>query len=136
MAERGEIYPFSHTGKFAIGTPMPGSLMLHAVLSVPADSSTVTGHGVLFQATSPPLQAKTAFHGVVHALGVGQAKQVYSLQGTAIPPLPGAPHVTQLLIALESIWGTKGAATYTYLTGDVFHEVKEVPVTIQWLLQD
>jgi hypothetical protein len=48
----------------------------------------------------------------------------------------GAPHVTQLVIVLDGIWGSKGTATYTYVTGSVFHEITDVPVTVQWLLQE
>ena len=58
------------------------------------------------------------------------------MQGSAVPPLLGAPHVTQLVIVLDGIWGSKGTATYTYVTGSVFHEITDVPVTVQWLLQE
>lgn len=128
--------PFSNTGVFTITTGMAGAQTLQAILSVPRGSSTVSGHGKLTQATNPPLDANNAFTGVVHAVGTPKAMQMYALQGTAIPPLLGAPHITQLLITTEGIWGTKGTASYTYVTGAVFHEVKDVPVTVQWLLQD
>ena len=128
-------FPFQHTGVFTIGTQNPGAPTLHAILSVPANSSIVSGHGQLTQAINPPLQINSAFHGVVHALGLGPAKQIYTLQGTAIPPLLGGPHVTQLVIALDGIWGSKGTATYTYVTGSKFHVVADVPVTVKWLLQ-
>ncbi len=130
------IVPFGHTGRFTIGTQKPGAQLLQAVLTVPPNSSTVSGNGTLTQAINPPLHANNAFHGVVHALGLGPAKQIYALQGTAVPPLLGAPHVTFLLIVLDGVWGTKGTATYTYVTGDTFHEVTDVPVTVQWLLQE
>jgi hypothetical protein len=129
-------FPFSHTGVFDIGTHAPGAPTLQAVLSVPADSSTVSGHGTLTQATNPPLHANNAFTGVVHVLGFGPAVQVYALHGTAVPPLLGAPHVTQLSIALEGVWGTKGTASYTYVTGAAFHEVRDAPVKVRWLLQE
>ncbi|MGC9955212.1 MAG: DUF1842 domain-containing protein [Rhizomicrobium sp.] len=135
MTEASNTHAFQHTGVFSIGTHAAGAPTLQAILSVPADSSIVSGHGVLTQAINPPLHANNAFHGVVHALGLGPAKQIYAVQGTAVPPLLGAPHVTQLVIALDGIWGTKGTATYTYVTGAVFHEIKDVPVTVQWLLQ-
>jgi len=136
MADPTVTFPFNHTGVFTIGTAKPGAVMLKAILSVPYNSSTVSGHGGLTQATNPPLNINNAFHGVVHSLGLGPAKQIYALQGVAVPPLPGAPHVTQLSIELDGIWGTKGMATYTYVTGAVFHEVKDVPVAVQWLLQE
>ncbi len=137
MAEPSKTFPFNHTGVFCIGSGQPGAPMLKAMLSVAADSSIVSGNGVLSQATNPPLHAYNAFHGVVHSLGAGTpAKQVYALQGSAVPPLLGAPHVTQLAIVLDGIWGSKGEATYTYVTGSVFHEVKQVSVTVQWLLQE
>lgn len=136
MAESSNAFPFNHTGVFSIGTDKPGAPTLKAVLSVPANSSTVSGHGVLTQATNPPLHVNNAFHGVVHSLGLGPAKQVYSVQGSAVPPLLGAPHVTQLVIVLDGIWGSKGTASYTYVTGSVFHEIADVPVTVQWLLQE
>ncbi len=136
MADPSVMFPFNHTGVFTIGTAKPGAVMLKAILSVPHNSSTVSGHGGLTQATNPPLNVNSAFHGVVHSLGFGPDKQIYALQGTAVPPLLGAPHVTQLWIALDGTWGTKGTATYTYVTGSVFHEVKDVLVAVQWLLQE
>ncbi len=132
-----EIYPFNHTGNFTIGTPgLPGGLLLKAILSVPQASSNVTGHGVLTQATNPPLNSKSAFHGSVHSLGVGEAKQVYAVQGAAVPPLLGAPHVTELVIQLDGIWGKTGKASYTYVIGDQFHRVEDQTVSVQWLLQN
>jgi len=135
MTEAAIPFPFAHTGVFDIGTHAPGAPTLQAVLSTPANSSTVSGHGTLTQATNPPLNINNAFHGVVHALGLGPAVQIYALQGAAIPPLLGAPHVTNLVITLQGVWGDKGTATYTYVTGAVFHEVRDVPVAVRWLLQ-
>lgn len=135
MAET-EIFPFSHTGSFKIGAGNPGAQLLQALLSVPHNSSTVTGHGTLSQATNPPLHLNNAFHGVVHALGGGSAKQIYALQGSAVPPLLGAPHVTQLIIFLNGIWGANGTASYSYIVGSQFHNVNDVPVHVQWLLQE
>lgn len=134
MSDNLEVF-IQHAGVFSIGAPMPGAPHLQAVLSVPANSSAVSGHGLLTQATNPPLQANNGFAGVVHAVGTPKAQQIFALHGTAIPALLGAPHVTQLLIVLDGIWGTKGTATYTYVTGSVFHEIKDVPVTVKWLLQ-
>ena len=136
MPETDIVPPFNHTGVFHIGTGMPGAPLLTAVLSVPQNGSTVTGHGVLSQAVHPPLNANNAFHGVVHVLAFGsQITQVYALQGAAIPPLLGAPHVIQLAISLDGIWGKEGKATYSYVSREVIHEVKDVPVKVQWLLQ-
>ncbi|HYA05772.1 MAG TPA: DUF1842 domain-containing protein [Xanthobacteraceae bacterium] len=131
-----DFFPFNHTGRFSIGTGLPGAPTLQAILSVPQNSNIVSGHGLLTQATNPPLHINNAFHGMVHVLGLGPAKQIYALQGTAVPPLLGAPHVTQLVIVLDGVWGTKGTASYTYIMGAVFHEVRDVPVTVTWLLQE
>lgn len=123
-----------HTGLFNIGTGLPGAPHLQAVLTVLPASSIVLGHGLLGQATNPPLHIASVFHGVVHALGFGTAHQVFALNGSAADPrLIGAPHVTQLLITLDGIWGNKGTATYTYVNGSDFHEIKEVPVSVEWL---
>jgi hypothetical protein len=129
--------PFGHHGHFMIGTRLPGAPYLDAFLTAPPDSDRVTGHGVLTQATNPPLHANNAFHGVVTVLVSGPlTKQIYSLHGTALPPLPGATHVTHLLITLDAIWGTTGKATYTYVVGASFHEVRDVPVKVQWMPQE
>jgi hypothetical protein len=137
MSENAIPMPFNHTGHFIIGTGAPGAPTLNALLSVPGHSSTVTGHGLLSQAINPPLHANNAFTGVVHALGATTpAHQIYALHGTAVPPLLGAPHVTQLLVTLKGIWGETGEATYTYIVGATFHEVRNVPVKVQWLLQE
>jgi len=129
-------FPFPHNGVFTIGTGALGAQKLQAFLSVPFDSSSVVGYGVLTQPTSPPLSLHSAFHGVVHTLGFGEVKQIFALQGTAVPPLLGAPHVTQLTIALDAIWGNKGKASYTYVTGAVFHTISDQPITVRWLLLD
>jgi Domain of unknown function (DUF1842) len=136
------IFPFNHTGVFTIGTGQPGAVTLKAILTVPHNSSTVSGHGTLTQATNPPLHSNTAFHGVVHALGLGPAKQVYALTGIPVPPALATTYVMHLSIVLDGIWGTKGTATYSYLVGHhppghpPVHEVKDAPVTVQWLLQE
>jgi hypothetical protein len=135
------IFPFNHTGVFTIGGP-PGAPTLKALLSVPHNSSTVSGHGTLTQATNPPLHGNTAFHGVVHALGVGPAKQVYALTGVPVPPALAATYVVHLSIVLDGIWGTKGTATYSYLVGHhppelpPIREVKDATVKVEWLLQE
>jgi hypothetical protein len=136
MPDPNIIFPFSHTGVFTIGTKAPGAVTLQAVLTVPHNSSSVSGHGLLTQATNPPLHINNAFQGAVHALGVGPAKQIYTLHGSAVPPLLGAPHVTHLSITLDGVWGTKGTASYTYVRGSTFHDVHDVPVTVKWLLQE
>jgi hypothetical protein len=137
MAESNPIHPFYHTGDFTIGTPgLPGGQLLRAILSVPQGSSNVSGYGLLTQATHPSLHFESAFRGSVHALGLKEGHQVYAAQGTAVPPLPGAPHVTELLIQLDHVWGTNGKASYTYVIGDKFHQVKDAEVSVKWLLQE
>jgi hypothetical protein len=137
------IFPFNHTGVFTIGTGQPGAVTLKAILTVPLNSSIVSGHGTLTQAINPPLQGNTAFHGVVHALGLGPppAKQIYALVGVPMPPALATTWVSQLLIVLDGVWGTKGTATYTYIVGThppggAVHEITEAPVKVEWLLQE
>jgi hypothetical protein len=132
-----ETTPFmQHAGVFSIGTHAPGAPTLQALLTVPPKSSIVSGHGKLTQATNPPLNIASNFHGVVHALGVGPAKQVFAVQGSPIPPgLIGTPVITNLFIVLDGIWGNKGTASYSYWIGSKFEEISDVPVTVQWLLQ-
>ena len=134
------IVPFNHTGDFTIGTGAPGAQRLKVILSVPRNSNTVTGHGTLTQAINPPLNATTAFHGLVTAEVFGaKVTQIYSLQGTASPPRVGATYVNQLSIRLDGLWGKEGKASYSYVTGGVDappHNVDDVPVTVVWLLQE
>jgi hypothetical protein len=136
MPEQTENYPFDHTGRFVISSLAPGAPVLSAILSVPHDSDRVSGHGRLSQAVNPPLQIDSHFSGTVTVLGLhpGQIHQVYALQGTAPGHLLGAPHVTQLVIALNVIWGKEGKAQYTYVQGNTSHEFKDVPVRVTWLL--
>jgi hypothetical protein len=132
------IIPFGHTGKFTITTGI-GGVVLQAVLTVPPNSSSVTGHGTLSQAVNPPWHGNTAFHGVVHVIGglpPAPPKQVYSLTGVPVPPSWLVPYVSHLTIVLDGIWGTKGRATYTYFKDHGFHPVKDAEVTVQWLLQE
>jgi hypothetical protein len=126
-----------HHGHFMIGTRLPGAPYLDAFLTVPDNSSTVTGTGLLTQATNPPLHANNSFVGVVTILVSGPSTtQIYSLQGHALPPLPGATHVTHLVITLDAIWGPAGTATYTYVVGAESREVRDVPVTVKWMPQE
>src|SRR6516165_791893 len=99
MADPDLLFPFNHTGIFTIGGGKPGAITLKAILTVPHNASTVSGHGTLSQATNPPLSGNTALHGV------------------AQPPHIAATYVMQLSIVLDGIWGTKGVATYSYLVG-------------------
>ena len=46
------IFPFNHTGVFTIGTGQPGAVTLKTILTVPHNSSIVSGHGTLTQATN------------------------------------------------------------------------------------
>jgi hypothetical protein len=129
--------PLDHVGQFKIGTQAPGAPFLNALLTVPQNSNSVTGTGVLTQAISPPLRAETAFHGFVEILVMGgQTTQVFSLHGVPFLPIVGPPYVIQLLISLKEIWGNEGTATYTYVDGSARHEVKNVPATVKWLLQE
>lgn len=128
-----ELFPFNHAGNFTIGKPGAGSRQLKLFLTVPQGSSKVTGHGVLFQATNPPLHIESTFHGTVHALN---GKQVYALQGVGVPPIPGAPHVADVLITLDQVWGKEGKASYRYVVGSHFEEAVDQPVSVQWLLQN
>lgn len=137
MPESDIEFPFNHTGEFTIGTGLAGAQTLKAMLSVPRNSSTVTGHGVLTQAINPPLHATTAFHGLVtQEVFGGQSHQMYSLQGVPSPPRVGATYVSQLSITLDGIWGKTGKASYSYLHGGVdapIHHVQNVPVKVRWL---
>jgi len=135
MSEKNIIL-FKHVGDFRIGTGLAGAKSLHAILTVPDKSSMVHGTGLLTQAVNPPLRIESHLSGVVHATGVGPAKQIFALHGSPIPPgLLGTPVITDHLIVLDGVWGTKGTATYAYWIGSTFEEVKDVPVTVNWLLQ-
>jgi hypothetical protein len=129
------IIPFGHTGKFTITTGI-GGVLLQAVLTVPPNSSSVSGHGTLSQAVNPPWSGNTHFTGVVHALGLGPAKQIFALHGTPVPPSWLVSYVPSAVIVLDGIWGTKGKATYIYFHDHGFHEVKDADVTVHWLLQE
>jgi len=140
MAGSDIEFPFNHTGEFSIGTGLAGAQSLKVILSVPRNSSTVTGHGVLTQAINPPLHANTAFHGLVtQEVFGGKSHQMYSLQGVASPPHVGAVYVNQLSITLDGIWGKEGKASYSYIHGGVqgpIHHVQNVAVKVRWLLQE
>ena len=135
----GANFPFNHTGIFTITTHAPGAPTLKALLTVPAGSDRVTGHGTYFQATHPVRLFDTIFTGVVHALGIaGQPQQIYALRGQANPPLLGASYISHLSISLDKVWGKEGKATYT-----IYHDgpqplppVENVPVMVEWLLQE
>jgi hypothetical protein len=140
MADSDIEFPFNHTGNFTIGTGLPGAQTLKAILSVPRNSTTVTGHGSLTQAVNPPLQVTTTFHGLVtEEVFGGDVHQIYSLQGVPSPPRPGGMYVNQLSITLDGAWGKTGKASYSYIQGGVhapIHSVQNVPVKVTWLLQD
>lgn len=128
--------PLNHVGVFTISTGAAGAPTLEVVITVPQNSSTATGTGRLTQATNPPLNVMTAFHGQVHATGLGTTEQLYALQGQALPPYIGATFVSQLSIALDGIWGTKGVASYIVYNDTPTPKIVDgAPVRVQWLLQ-
>jgi hypothetical protein len=137
MAQSDIEFPFSHTGRFTIGTERPGAITLRAILSVPRNSNVVTGHGSLYQAIEPPLHAPTTFHGLVttEVFG-GTTHQIYSLQGVPSPPHIGASYVNQLSIRLDGEWGTVGKASYSYFHDHGHYHVQNDPVKVTWLLQE
>ena len=140
MPESDSAFPFSHTGEFTIGTGKPGAITVKAILSVPRNSSTVSGHGTATQAINPPLNAPTVFHGLV-AVEVfgGDTHQIYSLQGSPSLPRLGATYVNQLSITLHGIWGKEGKASFSILHGGVDappEHIQNVPVKVKWLLQE
>jgi hypothetical protein len=77
---------------------------------------------------------------VVHVAGglpPAPPKQVYALHGIPVPPALLKGYIMSVSIVLDGIWGTKGTATYSYIDTDhCIHEVKDAPVTVQWLLQE
>ena len=123
-----------YAGLFTITTGAAGAPTLRVMVMGADDMA--EGIGRLTQATHPPLNAPTAFHGVVHALGLGKAEQIFALHGQAIPPRPGATTVPDLLITLDGIWGSKGVATYS-VYDDTPHmkSFKNVPVKVEWFMK-
>jgi hypothetical protein len=132
-----ELPPLDHVGQFSIGRHIPGALLLTATLTVPQNSNTVTGTGVLTQAVSPPLQGRTFFQGLVDVVVNGdKTTQIFTLQGVPILPIMGPPYVSHLLIQLKGIWAIEGTATYSYVADGVSHEATNQPVSVKWLLQE
>ena len=118
---------------FTVGKPIPGAPILDGILEFKEGEDSVIGTGTLSQAVNPPVHSDEAFNGVVHCTGLGKTEMLVSLNGTALPPLLGAPHITQMLMTIEGMWGQGGTATYTYASGANFHTVKDVPVSVNWL---
>ena len=118
---------------FTVGKPIPGAAILDGVLEFKADDDKVLGTGTLTQAVNPPINSDEAFDGVMHCTGGGKTEMLLALTGSALPPMLGAPHITQMLIAIDGMWGAGGHATYTYASGSSFRTVKDAPVTINWL---
>lgn len=123
-----------YAGLFTITTGAPGAPTLRLML-IGADDN-AEGIARLTQATNPPLNAPTALHGVVHALGLGKAEQIFALHGQAIPPRAGATYVPDLLITLDGIFASKGVATYT-IFNDTPHmaTIKNAPVKVEWFIK-
>jgi Domain of unknown function (DUF1842) len=134
MSESIAIVP-GHIGDFRIGTGQPGARTLIVTLSVLLDRNIVSGSGHLSQAIPNPVTANTAFHGtvVVEIFGAS-SHQIYTLEGSPLPPRPGAPHISKLDIRLNGVWGTDGTASYTLVEGGTSHDFKDLPVKVKWLL--
>lgn len=129
-------HPLNQTGIFTITTGAAGAPTVRAVLTVPAGTSIVNGTGDLSQAVNPPPHAPTAFTGVVHATGLGSTQQLFSLQGHAIPPRLGATYISQLAIALDGIWASKGTASFmVYNDTPNPMVVTNALVSVEWLAQ-
>jgi hypothetical protein len=147
----GHIGQFHITGgsigwppRAGIGPVMP-TRVLDVTLYAQNGSNTVTGEGTLVQ--TPPGQtssyARTHFQGtfLVRNYGVGKAFQIFSLNGTPVSRVLGAPFISHLIIDLKALWGNEGTATYTIETSGVeqpAHEltVKDANVTVKWLVKE
>jgi hypothetical protein len=127
-----------------IGPVMP-TRVLNVTLHAQSGSGTVTGDGTLI--VTPPGQPssyiRTHFQGtvLVRSYGVGKAFQIFSLHGTPVSRLLGAPFVSHLIIDLKTLWGRDGTATYTVETGGVEPPaqeltVKDASVAVRWLVKE
>src|SRR4051794_16614599 len=110
-----DIVILPESGIFTITTGLPGAPRLKVWLSAEPKQGYAVGHAVFTQAVHPDPSFQSALAGNVYAGGLGKAHQYYVLHGSALPqPLLGAPYITNLLIVLDGIWGTKGTACYSY----------------------
>jgi hypothetical protein len=132
------INEFPRTGVFTIGTGAPGAPQLRATLNVMAATSEVSGEGTFSKIENPPIRFTSRLQGNVHVLVFGgKAEQIYALHGTALAPLPGASHITSLVINLDGIWGTHGNASYAYFNDTPIPvKYENQPVKVQWLLAE
>ncbi len=131
------IEEFPRTGRFTIGTGAAGAPHVRATLNV--IGSAVGGPASFSQPVSPPLGFVSEMKGHVHVIVSGaDVRQIHALEGTPIfPPDLAAPFILSMVIVLDGIWGTKGTASYTYVTSDKQHvKVENQPVKVQWLLAD
>jgi len=127
-----DVLPLPKTGFFHIGTNAISGPLVTAHLTVTGD--TVTGVADFSQPVSPPIRFCNDMKGSVHTIVFGKdVHQVYSLQG--LQAAGSAYWISSMVITLDGIWGTKGTASYTYITPDKKHvSVESQPVTVTWPL--
>ncbi|ENY73122.1 hypothetical protein G114_04133 [Aeromonas diversa CDC 2478-85] len=124
---------------FQIGKAMPGAPLLHLNLAVYTPGETVTGVSHVTQATNPPLDVASELKGQYTYMTVMPNKShiLVTAQGYPIVKWPqhgGLGPVIQpnleLRMVLSDDWKS-GTANYKYQDGNqVWHEVKDVPVTL------
>ena len=109
----------------------PGAPILHVQAAVDAPTGHITGQAEITQAIAPPegVLEITNLTGQLRSLGLGPAKRVVSLTGTAVyyfpPTEPGQaeyPFTASLVIG-ESDWDGRGSFSYGP------HHVEDVTVT-------
>jgi hypothetical protein len=123
------VLPVLFSVSYDIGTGAPGAPLFHVNLMVNVVKKTVTGTGVITQATMPPLHIDTRLAGQFRLLTLDSTTYiVVTLSGKSLllPPMPN----TSLLMLLQYGWKS-GVADYTYVdSAGHNHEVSNVPVKV------
>jgi hypothetical protein len=125
-------------GSWEIGNHgMPGAPVLTVDLMFYAPMSTVTGHGRLSQALSPPLEVDSRCTGNYTYMTVMPQKThiLITLTGYPVIKWPAGGGIAPIIetnmevrMVLEADWHT-GTATYSYRSPDgEWHQIESVPV--------
>lgn len=126
------------TGSWEAGSRAPGAPLLRVDLLFDSMSHSVSGHGRITQAVSPPLDMRLTLQGDYTYLTVGpdRTHTLLTLTGypaTSWPPNSGngpviPPEMTARIL-LNAGW-QEGTATYRYRdSAGQWHTIESVPVT-------
>lgn len=118
---------------FDIATDLEGAPIVRAALALDANTGALNGSAEYYQGGTQPDVFVSDMSGSLHTVTLGHTKQFFTLHQKGNPKMPGQSSIGDLVVALDSVWGTSGHASYT-VNADMTQRktYEDVPVAVKW----